>query len=70
MRFLRVGPWGPNVRVDGAVARGTSGWAGHVVSCGSINADPPFWRPLAAAAVHIRSDGRDREAESAEETGR
>ena len=37
------------MRVGGAVARGTSGRVGRVVSCGSMDAGPPFRRPQAAA---------------------
>ena len=34
MRAPRVGPWGPNVRVSGAVARGAPGVVVEPVSCG------------------------------------
>ena len=41
MRSPRVGPWGPNVRVSGAVARGAPGVVVEPVSCGVMDSVPP-----------------------------
>ena len=41
MRSPRVGPWGPNVRVSGAVARGAPGVVVELVSCGVMDSVPP-----------------------------
>ena len=47
MRSPRVGPWGPNVRGGGAVARESPGVVVETVSCGVMDAGPPFRRPRA-----------------------
>ena len=65
MRAPRVGPWGPKVRGGGAALRGTwgGGRAGFVRGHGL---GPPSGGGRGqAASVHIRSGGRDRQAECA-----
>ena len=43
----------------GAVARGARGVVVEAVSCEVMGWVPPWWRPRAAAFVHIRSKARD-----------
>ena len=47
MRSPRVGPWRPNVRGGGAVARESPGVVVETISCGVMDAGPPFRRPRA-----------------------
>ena len=69
MRSPRVGPWGPNVRGDVA-ARGAPGVAVEPVLCGVMAGSLLGGSRGQTAFVHIRSGGRDRQAECAEATGR
>ena len=65
MRAPRVGPWGPKVRGGGA-ALGAPGVAVEPVSCGVMDSVPPCGGGRGqAASVHLRSGGRDRQAECA-----
>ena len=46
MRSPRVGPWGPNVRVGGAVARASAGVTVKPVLCG-------VWAGFKGSSQHV-----------------
>ena len=65
MRAPRVGPWGPNVRVSGAVARASPGVVVEPVSCGawtesSVPAATGGGRPSTFALVGATGKGNVR----------